>query len=51
MVLDLWFSTLRQYGMCKWKLKKTFQEELLSKWKQFDFQNIHECQEGSKSTP
>jgi hypothetical protein len=51
MVSDLCFSTLRLYGTCKWKLKKMFWEELLLKWKQFDFQNFHEYQEGTKSTP
>jgi hypothetical protein len=32
---------------CKWKLKKKFQSKLLSKWKKFKFQSVHECQEGN----
>jgi hypothetical protein len=50
LVSELQFSTLSLDGPCKWKLKQTFQRELLSKWKKLEFQNVHECQEGTEST-
>jgi hypothetical protein len=51
MVSELQFSTLSLDGPCKWKLKQKFQSELLSKWTKFEFQSVHECQEGAERTP
>jgi hypothetical protein len=51
MVSELQFSTLSLDGPCKWKLKQNFQREMLLKWKNLEFQNFHECQEGTESTP